>query len=48
MRAGKIEFKSEHGDNALDGQDIRIKAAQARLESERRAIENLQFVLGYN
>jgi hypothetical protein len=48
MRASKIEFKSEAAEKALDEATKCAEAANVRLRSERRVIENLQFERGYN
>ena len=48
MPARKIEFLFEAYEKAHDEAAKRVEAANARLRSERRMIESLQFERGYN
>lgn len=48
MRAKKIEFIPEPAKKACDEVDGCIEAGNARLESELRIMEILQFERGYN
>ena len=48
MAASNFEFISEAAEKAFDEAAKRVEVANARLRSQRRVIENLQFERGYN
>jgi hypothetical protein len=48
MTVRKIDFIPEPARKACDESDMRIEAGKARLESELRITEALQFERGYN